>query len=201
MRHSALIASIAIVIVTLLPGCAGHKEASYFSPSPADGMRVQNTYRQLIELATIPLGGDAALEVLVFDHPNSATLRLLIKIPEGESFEFENVEVNSVSLTGSPVLSAEIVNIQGNIITAGIGAFVYFKGNARLEGATYKYKKAFGGEQAVHRYFETDIKFTSALPDRFQIKLPGIRMKRGRVVLPPLLFERKLGSAYLGSPP
>lgn len=185
----------------LLGGCASYKPVSYFSPVPRNEVRVENTFRGLDEVAKISFSGEIEFRAILFDRQDGALFRLLIRLPETQVIDFESIDIVALPLDGSSGARASIPTIRMNVITTdGVGRAFYIPGTERLVGATYRPKKATGDAVAIHRQFELEVSFPP-LPDRLLIRLPAMRMTHGVVTPPLVMFERKRGSAYQGSPP
>ena len=195
LRYFPLFASL------MLCACAVYKDVSYFSPVPRQDIRVAATFRGLNEKVKFQLTEAIDLSLIIFDQPKKSSLRMIFHLPAGEVARFESADLMATPYAGTGGSVAKITTIQANYIVDGRGTFRYFSIGDDLEGASYEYKKAFGGVATVHRSFEIEVEFSDRLPDQFQLHLPQLKLSGKSVSLPMVEFRRMAGAAYQGSPP
>ena len=196
-----------LLVATLslgLAGCAIYRDVPYIAPAAAPGIKIHNTFRGLPEYVEFFADEKGSLS-LGFLWSNQIqvdqTARYMLRVGDGDSFQLQDSELTMTSLPGGEKVKLKIEKIKAQEVVDGIGKYIYLSPEARLEGQTYTYKKAFGGTDSMRRSFLIDVVIPGSIPDHFTLQLPLISRSGVSVQFPAVEFRRAVGSAYQGAPP
>jgi hypothetical protein len=174
-------------------GCAATRQVDYFAPMPSEGVMVTSPSSVPAEVAHYQLGqGDLKLMIQeATPHPQA---KLLLTLPSGQTLHLLSATLLATPSASSMVVTATVVSVHANVIEAGAGHVVELAASDAMIGSTDEVGSG-RSRVAAPRSFEMVATFDGPLPDRFTLLLPAFQVNGVDTTLPPVKFERKVGTA------